>query len=333
MGKLRVGLVGVGMMGRNHARVLNYIDDIELVSVADPAGDKHGMAGDAVVVATVAEMIAQDIEAAVVAVPTVFHLQIGLELANAGIHTMIEKPLAVDSAESKRLVDTFESAGLINAVGHIERFNPALSALRKRLENGDLGDIYQVATRRQGPFPNRISDVGVVKDLATHDFDLTAWVIQSPYAMVSAHTAHKSGRVHEDLISITARMVDGTVASHLVNWLSPLKERVTVVTGEKGAFIADTLHGDLTFHENGLVATEWEQVRSFRGVTEGNSTRFAIAKPEPLLVQHENFRDAVLGKPNDVVTMQEGLATVAVADACIASARDGRAVEVALDPA
>ena len=67
----------------------------------------------------------------------------------------------------------------------------------------------------------------MVKDLATHDIDLTAWVIQSPYAQVSAHTAHKSGREHEDLISVTAQMQDGTVASHLVNWLSPLKERMT----------------------------------------------------------------------------------------------------------
>jgi predicted dehydrogenase len=331
MSKLRVGLVGIGMMGRNHARVLNAIDDIELVSVADPAGDKHGMAGEAVVVATVADMIKQDIEAAVVAIPTAFHLQAGLELADAGVHTMIEKPLATDSAESEQLVDAFEGAQLTNAVGHIERYNPALRALRTRLENGDLGEIFQVATRRQGPFPNRVSDVGVVKDLATHDIDLTAWVIQSPYAVVSAHTAHKSGREHEDLISITARMVDETVANHLVNWLSPLKERVTVVTGEKGAFIADTLHGDLTLHENGVVATEWAHVQTFRGVSEGNSTRFAIAKPEPLMVQHQNFRDAVLGRSNDIVTMREGLATVEVADACITSAREGRAVRVAHD--
>lgn len=328
MSALRVGLVGVGMMGRNHARVLNSIDGIELAVVADPAGDKHGVAGDAKIVDTVTQMIEHGIDMAVVAVPTIFHLGAGLELAAAGVHTLIEKPLATDGVESKQLVDAFEAVELVNAVGHIERCNPALRSLRTRLENGDLGDIYQVATRRQGPFPNRIADVGVVKDLATHDIDLTAWVIQSPYARVSAHTAHKSGREHEDLISITAQMQDGTVASHLINWLSPLKERVTVVTGEKGAFVADTLTGDLTFHENGIIDTEWDQVQSFRGVSEGNSTRFAIAKPEPLRVQHENFRDAVLGTGHDIVTMREGLATVAVADACILAAREGRTINV-----
>ncbi len=123
-------------------------------------------------------------------------------------------------------------------------------------------------------------------------------------------------------------MADGTVVNHLVNWLSPLKERCTVVTGERGAFVADTLHGDLTFHENGLVATEWERVSSFRGVTEGNSVRYAIPKPEPLRVQHERFRDAVLGKSEEIVTMREGLATVRVADACILAAREGRTVEL-----
>lgn len=328
MGNLRIGLVGIGMMGRNHARVLHATEGVDLVAVADPAGDRHGMAGQATMVDDVTAMVRLGIDAAVVAVPTQYHLAAGLELAAAGVHTLIEKPLAADPAEARKLLEAFEAAGLVNAVGHIERCNPALRAMRTRLEEGELGEIYQVATRRQGPFPNRIADVGVVKDLATHDMDLTAWVIQSPYAEVAAQTAHKSGREHEDLVSVTARMADGTVASHLVNWLSPLKERVTVATGERGAFVADTLTGDLTFHENGLVASEWEQVASFRGVTEGNSTRFAISKPEPLRVQLESFRDAVLGRQTDIVTMREGLATVTVADACLTSAREHRTVRL-----
>ena len=327
--RLRVGLVGIGMMGRNHARVLRSLDGVQLVAVADPSGDRHQMAGEAAVVDNIEQLIAQGIDAAVVAVPTALHLDAGLALATAGVHTMIEKPLATDAAECRELVAAFEGANLINAVGHIERYNPALRALRQRLDGGDLGDLYQVATRRQGPFPNRIADVGVVKDLATHDIDLTSWVIRSPYASVTAQVAHKSGREHEDLVSVTGRMMDGTVVNHLVNWLSPLKERVTVVTGDRGAYVADTLNGDLSFHENGVINTEWDQVATFRGVAEGNSTRFAIPKPEPLRVQHEAFRDAVLGNPSDIVTMRDGLRTVAVADACLASALQGRTIDVA----
>lgn len=331
MTDLRAGLVGIGMMGRNHARVLRSLEGVELVGVADPGGDRHAMAGSARIVDTVADLIDLGLDLAVVATPTIYHLSAGLALAEAGVPTLIEKPLATDTAESQQLVDAFEGRGLVNAVGHIERYNPALRALRARLEAGDLGDIYQVATRRQGPFPNRIADVGVVKDLASHDIDLTAWVIGSSYARVAAHTQHRSGRPHEDLISITAQTSNGTVVSHLVNWLSPLKERCTVVTGERGTYVADTLQGDLTFHENGIVETEWEQVSTFRGVAEGNSTRFAIAKPEPLKVQHEAFRDAVLKRDADIVTMREGLRTVAVADAALLSAREQRTVEISED--
>lgn len=327
-GNLRAGLVGIGMMGRNHARVLREIEGVDLVGVADPAGDRHRVAGDASVVGSVAELIDLGLDLAVVAAPTVFHLQAGLELAAGGVPTLIEKPLAPDTTSAEQLVAAFEGAGVVNAVGHIERCNPALRSLRERLSNGDLGEIYQVATRRQGPFPNRIADVGVVKDLATHDIDLTAWVLQSPYATVSAQISYRSGREHEDLISVTARMANGAVVSHLVNWLSPMKERLTVVTGERGAFVADTLQGDLTLHENGEVMTEWSTVQTFRGVSEGNVTRFAIPKPEPLRVQHENFRDAVRGLESDVITMREGLETVRVAEACLQSAQESRSVDV-----
>jgi predicted dehydrogenase len=173
--------------------------------------------------------------------------------------------------------------------------------------------------------------VGVVLDLATHDIDLTTWVTESPYLSVSAHAQHKSGRVHEDLVAIVAQLEGGTVASHLVNWLSPMKERITVVTGERGCFVADTLVADLTFHENGVVPTLWDRVSSFRGVSEGHSIRYAIQKPEPLRVELEQFRDAVQGRRAEVITMRDGLAAVEVAEASIASAREG--VTVRLDGA
>lgn len=323
---LRFGLVGIGHMGRHHARVLSALNGVELVGVADSNGDQHHAAGQAQVVRSVEELLDIGIDAAVVAVPTRFHRVVGLQLAAAGVHTLIEKPLAGDEQEANDIVHAFESAGLVGAVGHIERFNPALRALRERLEAGELGEIYQVATRRQGPFPPRVADVGVIRDLATHDIDLTAWVLQSPYSMVSAHAAHKSGREHEDLISVSAKTRNGTVVSHLVNWLSPIKERTTVVTGAKGAFVADTLLGDLTFHQNGLVQLEWDQLAVFRGVSEGDSIRYALAKREPLLSQLQGFRDAVLGTGSDIVTMREGLATVTVADACVESVRTGRTV-------
>jgi len=328
MTTLRAGLIGLGMMGRHHARVLRATDGIDLVALADPGGDPHGVAEGMAVLDDVEGLIKAGIDMCVVAVPTVYHEPVGLRLAEAGVHALIEKPLAQDVEAARRLADAFEERGLVGCVGHIERYNPALQNLRLRLAAGELGELYQIITRRQGPFPNRIADVGVVKDLATHDIDLTAWVTGRPYKSVSARTAHKSGRDHEDLVAVVGQLSDGTVTSHLVNWLSPLKERVTIVTGEKGAFVADTLSADLTFYANGLVPTEWDAIAKFRGVVEGDMVRYAIPKPEPLRTEHEAFRNAVLGKESDIVTMRQGLATVEVAEAILVSATEGRTVEL-----
>ncbi|ACU76453.1 oxidoreductase domain protein [Catenulispora acidiphila DSM 44928] len=331
--KLRAGLIGLGMMGRHHARVLGSLDGVELVAVADPGGDAHGAANGRPVLGGVEELIAAGIDFAVVAVPTVFHAETGLALAEAGVHTLIEKPLAPDVESATQLTETFERAGLVGAVGHIERFNPSLQNLRKRLEHGELGEVFQVVTRRQGPFPNRIADVGVVKDLATHDIDSTAWVTRQTYTSISAHTAYRSGREHEDLIAMTGRLADGTVVNHLVNWLSPMKERVTIVTGEKGCFVADTLTADLTFYANASAPTipTWEAMQAFRGVSEGDMVRFAIPKPEPLRTELEAFRDAVLdvdGGRDRVVSMRQGLQVVRVAEAALDSAAKGTTVEL-----
>jgi predicted dehydrogenase len=200
--------------------------------------------------------------------------------------------------------------------------------MRDRIAAGDLGEIYQIATRRQGPFPSRIADVGVVKDLGTHDIDSTAWLAQSAYESVFAQTAHKSGRPHEDLVVISGRLANNVVTNHLVNWLSPLKERVTIATGEKGSLVADTISADLSFYENGTVATSWDSIAAFRGVSEGSMVRYALEKREPLRMEHEAFRDAILGIRHDVVTMREGLATLRVAEAAIESSRTGQVVRL-----
>ena len=326
---LRVGLIGLGSMGRHHARVIRATEGLELVAVADPGGDRFGVAGGLPVLPDVAALIDAGIDAAMVAVPTIYHEDVALALAEAGVHTMVEKPIAHSVEAGQRVRDAFAERGLVGAVGYVERCNPALRALRERLDAGELGQVYQVLTRRQGHFPARISDVGVVKDLATHDVDLTAWVAGSPYAAVSAQVAHRSGRDHEDMVVASGVLASGVIVSHVVNWLTPFKERVTVVTGEKGAFVADTLTGDLTFHANGTVESTWDQVANFRGVSEGDVIRYAIAKREPLALEQEHFRDAVLagaGAGHEAVTMDEGVHTLRVVEAVLRAAAENRTV-------
>lgn len=328
MANLRVGLLGIGSMGRHHARVIRETEGMDLVAVADPAGDKFGVAKGLEVLPDVQALIDQGLDAAMVAVPTVYHEEAALALAEAGVHTMVEKPIAADVESGRRVAEAFDKAGLVGAVGYVERCNPALLEMRKRIQDGELGQIYQIVTRRQSPFPARISDVGVVKDLATHDVDLAAWVAGSTYEVLFAQTAFKSGREHEDMVSVAGRMANGVLVNHLVNWLSPFKDRTTIVTGEKGALVADTALGDLTFYRNGTIPIEWTQVANFRGVTEGEVTRFALEKREPLRVEQENFRDAILGTRNDHVTMAEGVRTLEVVEAILKSAAEGESVRL-----
>lgn len=331
MRPLRAGLVGLGAMGGNHARVLAGLSGVELVGIADPAGGRAAAAPGVPVLPALEELLKLEPDYAVLACPTALHEELGLELARHGVPTLIEKPLAHTVEAAARLVTAFERAGLVGGVGHIERFNPALRSLRDRLGAGELGELFQVSTRRQGPFPRRIADVGVVKDLATHDIDLTSWVTGQSYVSVSAYTTSKSGRRHEDMVTAVGQLSGGAICSHLVNWLSPLKERSTVVTGERGCFVADTLTADLTYYANGAIDTEWEALRAFRGVAEGDMIRYALPKREPLLVEHEAFRDAVLGRAGEIVTLREGLRTVEVSAAVLRSAASGQTAVLGTD--
>jgi len=312
---LRAGVLGLGVMGRYHSRVLSTLDGVEFVGVYDPADSVGPTIEGRPVVKDLEQFLDLGFDYCVVAAPTVYHLDIGTQLAERGIHALIEKPVASTTEAAIALRDLFAAAGLIGGVGHIERFNPALQAARVRIADGLLGDIYQIATRRQGPFPGRIADVGVIKDLASHDIDLTAWVSQQKYVSVNARTAYRSGREHEDMLLAIGTLSRGTIASHTVNWLTPFKERTTIITGEKGALVADTLTADLTHYQNGVIENTWEQVSSFRGVTEGDVTRFALVRKEPLLAEHEAFRDAVLsGDSSGIVTLDEGANVVRIAE-------------------
>jgi predicted dehydrogenase len=319
MPKLRTAIIGLGMMGANHARVLSNLDGVELVAVADPQGDAQKVLPQIKVLNSVDEVIKLGVDYCVISAPTAFHEEIASQLIAHKIHFLVEKPIADTYASAVRIRDAAKTANVIGAVGHIERFNSALQEARKRVLAGELGTIYQVATRRQGPFPSRISDVGVVKDLATHDIDLTSWITGKKYLQVSANAAFRSGREHEDLISVSGLLEDSIVVSHLVNWLSPLKERKIIITGEKGTFVADTLRADLTFYENGKIEISQSELAHFRGVTQGDVHILAFEKPEPLVVEHQNFRDAVLGKPSNIVSLEEGTTTVKIADAIIES--------------
>lgn len=326
MTKLRAGIIGMGVMGMNHARVLASLDGVDVVGVVDPALDASTASG-VPVAPTAIDLLGSGLDCCVIAAPTEFHRDLCRLAVERGVSVLVEKPVAASHDVAGEMASWFADSDLIGVVGHIERFNPAVIELQRRLQSGQLGNLYQLTTRRRGPFPERIRDVGVVMDLATHDIDLTQWVTMSRYASISAWTAHKSGRQHEDLVLAAGRLEPGTVVSHHVDWLSPAKERVTIVTGEGGTLVADTLNVDLFFYENAAVASnEWPAVAVFRGIGEGDMTRYALSRAEPLRNELEAFVAALRGEADPAVTFQEGADVVRVAEAMLESAPDGEPV-------
>ncbi len=322
-------VLGLGMIGRHHARILQGAPFARLVGAVDPAGDRFGVVHDpALVVPSVDALLARvRPDLAVVAVPTEEHVAAVERLAAAGVHVLVEKPLAATAGEARAIIAAVERAGVRAAVGHVERFNPALLELRRRLPG--LGELFLIATERVGPFPDRVRDVGVVKDLATHDLDLVRWIGGAPVEAVAAQTSHRMGREHEDLVVATGRLASGTTFSSQVDWLTPTKARRTRVLGERGMLLADTLTADLTLYANAETRIEWPASQQLRGVSEGDATRFALQRREPLLVELETFCAYCAGDDDaPVVALEAGLETVATAEAVLESAATGETVRL-----
>jgi predicted dehydrogenase len=321
-------------MGRNHARVLRELRDVELVGVADSNLDAacqvagfHSTRG----YGSLEELLKKEKpEAVTVAVPTESHHRAVMEALGAGCHVMVEKPIAATLAEADELVAAAKSANRVLAVGHIERYNPAVLELKRRLDEGQLGRVYQFDAQRLGPFPQRIRDVGVVIDLATHDLDLMRFLTGSEIVRVYAETRRKVHTTREDMVSGLLRLADGSVGLVQINWLTPTKIRQMTVTGERGMFRADYLTQDLYFHENAEAAAHnWEQISMLRGVSEGSMVKYVIAKREPLQSELEAFMKAVAGEPAGIVSGEDGTEALRLALAMVESGDEGRVVTVA----
>jgi predicted dehydrogenase len=325
---LKVGLIGLGLMGSNHARVLNSLENVELVAVVEPKGEQARIDSRIPVHSAVEELKKYKLDYCVIAAPTSFHEELALWCIDEGLPFLLEKPISYDLESANHIIEKSKRKKIKAAVGHIERYNSALQVAKEKISEGVLGNIYQITTRRQGFFPSRISDVGVVLDLASHDIDLTSWLVDKPYSSVSANSAIRSGRTHEDLISVTGFLEDGIVINHLVNWLSPLKERNIQILGEKGVFIVDTLLSELTYYENGANYLANSQVAFFKGVSQGEIIKYAFDKYEPLRAEHENFRDFILGKSENIVTLETAAKTVQIAEAIVESAKTQRVIKL-----
>lgn len=313
-------VVGLGAMGGNHLRVALSLPDADVVAVVDPdpARREQAVAGrpEVAAYATLGEAIAaHDLRWACLAVPVGLIPELAAEALAAGIHLLVEKPTAPTEAQARTMVADAEARGLVLAVGHIERCNPAVVALKAKLEEGRIGRVLQMNARRLSPYPNRQGSQGVALDLSTHDIDVMRFVTGQEIARVQGETASLLGGdpQHEDLLAATLRFDDDSVGLLETNWMSPTKVRQLTVLGERGMFIVDYLTQDLVLYEHPTRNTDWDHLAAIRGGGEGDMIRFALDRKEPLRVEWEQFLGAVRDGGPAPISGYDGLASLSTA--------------------
>src|SRR5579883_2487758 len=303
---LRVGVVGAGVMGTNHARVLAGLPDTSLVGVVDPLPAHRSRATDLTNCRTFTaldELLAEGVDAVTIAAPTHLHHQIALACINQKIHVMVEKPIASTVEEGRDIVAAADAAGVTLMVGHVERFNPAVAAIKQAISGED---ILSIGITRVGPFPPRMSNVGVVIDLAVHDIDLIRWFTESDIVEVQPQLSSAVAE-REDIALLQFRTASGVLAHINTNWLTPFKARnVTVAT--RGKYVM----GD-------LLTRQVTECFGFKPDGSYSMRHLPVGHDEPLRAELIAFLHAVRRGSAPAVTGDEGVASLEIAIRCLES--------------
>jgi UDP-N-acetylglucosamine 3-dehydrogenase len=330
---LKTAVIGVGSMGKNHVRVYNEMEESRLVAVCDSEPLALAAVSSQYRVPGYLDyremLVAEKPDAVSIAVPTTLHEEVALHALQAGSHVLVEKPIAATLEQSRRLIACAEASQRLLMIGHIVRFNPALRALKAKLEAGHLGRIFQIVCCRVGPYPSRDMDVSVAIDLAPHDIDIMRYLTGLEPLRVYAETAQRIHTDHEDLLLGLLSFPGGITASLEINWLTPTKRREIWVLGEHGLFKVDDLTQDLYFYENAQVGgSSWPSLQTLKGVSEGEMTRYALLRYEPLKAELQAFLKAIQEGSQAPVSGQDGLDALRLALALLESARRHQAIEV-----
>jgi predicted dehydrogenase len=250
-------------------------------------------------------------------------------LLELGCNVLVEKPIASTLEQAEELMELAKQRGCVLTVGHIERFNPAVVDLKRRLVEGELGRIFQVHARRVGPFPTRIQDVGVIKDLAIHDLDIMHYLTGNYVNRVYAEAKSTIHERCEDMFVGTLHFMNNTIGLLEINWLTPAKIRELYVTGERGMFRVNYITQDLCFFQNAeCYSSDWNSLSLIRGVSEGSIIQYAIKKKEPVRNELEAFVAYVQGKDAQIVSGQDAFEALKIAMALVESATTSEVVKV-----
>lgn len=323
---LKAAVIGVGSMGKNHARIYNAMPDVELVAVTDLHEETAQQVGRLYGVPTYTDfeqmLDAHKPDFVSVTVPTVEHFNTVMKSIDRKIHVLVEKPIAATVDQGRQMAAHAEKNGVFLTVGHIERFNPAVIELKKRLDAGEIGKVFRAQARRMGPFPARIRDVGVIIDLATHDIDILRYVLSADIERAYAEVAQGINTQNEDLMDCVLSCSNGVMATLNINWLTPTKVRELTITGTRGMFLVNYLTQELYFYENDSAPSQWDSLKVLTGVSEGNMVRIKIGQQEPLFAELHHFVQCIKNGQRPLVSGEDGLKALAVAKALVHSGKE-----------
>jgi UDP-N-acetylglucosamine 3-dehydrogenase len=301
---LRVGVAGVGVMGSNHARVFAELAGVKLIGIADPdceARDKVAEVLGCEAFSDIGQLVAADVDAITIAAPTHLHQELALYCIRRGIHVLVEKPIAPSVAEGRAIIAAARHAGVSLMVGHVERFNPTVEAIKDAIRSED---ILSIAITRVGPFPPRMSNVGVVIDLAVHDIDLIRWFTESEIVEVQPQTSSALAE-REDIALLQFRTASGVLAHINTNWLTPFKARnVTIATRNK------YIMGD-------LLTRQVTECFGFQPDGSYSMRHLSVGHAEPLRAELQAFVAAIRDGREPDVTGEEGVASLEIAIRCL----------------
>lgn len=325
---LKVGVIGIGAMGRNHARVYNEIADLRGVADLDAeTGNALASRFNARYFKDYRELLDSGIDAVTVATPTSLHHDIVMDALEKDIHVLVEKPIASTVKAGEEMVSRAEELGLVLAAGHIERHNPAVAFTYNALEEGKFGDPIAITSKRVSNFPARIKDVGVILDLGVHDIDVSRYLARAEVVSVYASAGKSKHDKFEDHANILLNFENGITGHIEVNWLTPTKVRKSYITCEKSyvelnyisqSVSVSTQEPPQDIDLNNLYNVPWELDRR----------EFNLRKAEPLKRELEDFLRAIEEKKRPLVTGRDGVEVLKVAEAAIQSYQDGSQKEL-----